>query len=100
MLRTKVAFLAAGSALVLASGAFAQQTTTTSEVKEAEIIYVHGNTVVFAMDGQVMEREVSPDFRVKVDGNDVPVSALEPGQKVRLERTTTTKVYPATRVTK
>ncbi len=80
--------------------AVAQQpgTTTKTESKEVEIVYVHGNTVVFLMDDQVLQRDVPADFRVNVDGQMVPVSELKPGQKVMIERTTTTTTVPPEKV--
>ncbi len=87
--------------VVLAVGAaVAQQpgTTTKTEAKEVEIVYVHGNTVVFLMDGQVMQRDVPADFKVNLSGQMVPVSELKPGQKVMIERTTTTTTLPPDKV--
>lgn len=99
MKRFQMAGLVLAGSLVLAGGAFAQ-TTTTTETKEVEIVQVTGNNVTFVMDGQVLQREVADDFRVNVDGRMVPVAELMPGQKVMLERTTTTRVVPAKTVTK
>lgn len=99
MKRFQMAGLVLAGSLVLAGGVFAQSTSTT-EKKEVEIVQVTGNNVTFIMDGQVLQREVAADFRVNVDGAMVPVSALMPGQKVMLERTTTTRVVPAKSVTK
>jgi hypothetical protein len=99
MSRSKVVFLVIVAALLVTGTAFAQQTTAKVEKAEVEIVYVHGNTVVFLMNGKVMEREMPPDFKVNVGGQMVPVSALEPGQKVEVERTTTTTVVPPKRVT-
>lgn len=99
MKRFQMAGLVLAGSLVLAGGVLAQ-TTTTTETKEVEIVQVTGNSVTFVMDGQVLQREVADDFRVNVDGRMVPVSELMPGQKVMLERTTTTRVVPAKTVTK
>jgi LPXTG-motif cell wall-anchored protein len=88
-----------GLCLLMAGGLFAQ-TSTEVQKAEVEIIYVHGNTVVFQMGDQVLERTVAADFRVMVDGKPTPVSELVPGQKVMLEKTTTTTVVPASRVVK
>jgi LPXTG-motif cell wall-anchored protein len=83
----------------MAGGAFAQTTTTVEKV-EVEIIHVSGNNVVFLMDGKAVQREVPADFRVNVDGKPVPVSELQPGQKVQLERTTkVTAIAPKNVVT-
>lgn len=85
--------------VVLVAGvASAQQTTAKVEKAEVEIVYVSGNTVVFLLDGKVQQREMPADFKVDVGGQMVPVSALKPGQKVQVERTTTTTVLPPERV--
>jgi LPXTG-motif cell wall-anchored protein len=77
---------------LVAGGAFAQETKTTVEKVEIEIVHVSGNNVVFLMDGKAVQREMPADFRVMVDGKPVPVSELVPGQKVQVERIT--KVTP------
>lgn len=98
MNRMKLASLLVILSLVVAGAAFAQ-TTQTVVKKEVEIVWVSGNSVTFLMDGKVMQRDVPADFKVNVDGKDVPVSALTPGQKVQLEQTTTTRVIPSKDVT-
>ncbi len=98
MSRSKVVFLVIVAALLVTGSAFAQQTTAKVEKVEVEIVYVHGNTVVFMRDGQVRQREVPPDFKVDVGGQMVPVSELKPGQKVMVEMTTTTTVLPPAKV--
>ncbi len=99
MFRMKVMWLVMVLTLVLAAPALTQDTTTVETV-DVEIVYVSGNVVIFVMDDLLVQTEVPEDFRVMVDGEPVPVSALVPGQKVRLERTTTTTVVPETRVVK
>ena len=89
-------------ALALVVGAAnAQQAATTQKVEKAEveIVYVSGNTVVFILDGKVQQREMPADFKIDVGGQMVPLSALKPGQKVMIERTTTTTVLPPEKVT-
>ncbi len=98
MHRMKLVVLVIVAALLVTGAAFAQQTTTKVEKAEVEIVYVSGNTVVFLLDGKVMQREVNPDFRVDVGGQMVPVSQLKPGQKVQIERTTTITTYPPDKV--
>lgn len=98
MFRSKWSALVLVAVLLTAGGAFAQTTQTSVQKVEVEIVYVHGNTVVFLENGKAMQREVPPDYRVNVDGKMVPVSELQPGQKVQLERTTTVTTLPPKRV--
>ncbi len=98
MSRSKLVFLVIVAALLVTGSAFAQQTTSKVEKAEIEIVYVSGNTVVFILDGKVQQRTVAPDFRVNVGGQMVPVSDLKPGQKVMVERTTTTTILPPDKV--
>jgi hypothetical protein len=97
MSRMKLPSLVVGLLLVMAGGALAQ-TITTVEKAQVEIVQVSGNTVMFLLNGEVWERTVPADFRVMVDGQPVPVSALVPGQKVMIEKTSTTRVVPPSKV--
>lgn len=99
MSRSKLVFLVIVAALLVTGSAFAQQTTAKVEKAEIEIVYVSGNTVVFILDGKVQQREMPADFKIDVGGQMVPLSALHPGQKVQVERTTTMTVLPPERVT-
>jgi LPXTG-motif cell wall-anchored protein len=99
MSTSKLACLVFGLLLVMAGGMYAQ-TSTTVEKAEIEIVYVSGNTVTFLLNGEVKKYEAKPDFRVMVDGKPTPVSALVPGQKVMVERMTTTTVVPGTQTVK
>ncbi len=94
MSRSKLVFLVIVAALLVTGSAFAQQSTAKVEKAEVEIVYVSGNTVVFNLDGKVQQRVMPPDFKIDVGGQMVPLSALKPGQKVMVERTTTTTVLP------
>jgi hypothetical protein len=99
MFKAKLVCLVIGLLLVVPAGVLAQ-TSTTVQSAEVEIVYVTGNTVAFLLNGEVWERQVPADFRVMVAGKPVPVSALVPGQKVMLEKTTTTTVVPPSEVIK
>jgi hypothetical protein len=99
MSKSKLACVVVAFVFVIAGAAWAQ-TSTTVQQAEVEILYVHGNTVAFQLGDEVMERTVPADFRVMVDGKPTPVSELVPGQKVMIEKTTTTTVVPATKVVK
>ena len=98
MSRSKLVFLVIAIALLVTGSAFAQQSTAKVEKAEVEIVYVSGNTVVFMLDGKVQQREMPADFKIDVGGQMVPLSALKPGQKVMVERTTTTTVLPPEKV--
>jgi len=98
MSRSKLVFLVIAIALLVTGSAFAQQSTAKVEKAEVEIVYVSGNTVVFMLDGKVQQREMPADFKIDVGGQMVPLSALKPGQKVMVERTTTTTVLPPDKV--
>ena len=98
MSRSKFVFLVIVAALLVTGSAFAQQTATKVEKAEVEIVYVSGNTVVYILDGKVQQREMPADFKIDVGGQMVPLSALKPGQKVMVERTTTTTTLPPEKV--
>jgi len=98
MSRSKLVFLVIVAALLVTGSAFAQQSTAKVEKAEVEIVYVSGNTVVFMLDGKVQQREMPADFKIDVGGQMVPLSALKPGQKVMVERTTTTTTLPPEKV--
>ena len=98
MSRSKLVFLVIVAALLVTGSAFAQQSTAKVEKAEVEIVHVSGNTVIFILDGKVQQREMPADFKIDVGGQMVPLSALKPGQKVMVERTTTTTVLPPEKV--
>ena len=79
-------------ALLLASTALAQSTTTTStEARSFEIMSVDGNKVLYrAADGSIKEVIVPSDFVLTVDGNRVTVHDLKPGMKGTAVSTTKT----------
>jgi LPXTG-motif cell wall-anchored protein len=80
--------------LVGAGTAFAQQTTSSTEVKHFEIISVDGNKVVVKGEKGAQEITVPEDFRLTVDGKDVSVRDLKPGMKGTAKITTTTTTTP------
>ncbi len=98
MFRSKWSALVLVGVLLTAGGAFAQTTQTTVQKVEVEVVYVHGNTVVFLENGKAEQREVPADFRINVDGKMVSVSELQPGQKVMIERTTDITTFPPAKV--
>jgi hypothetical protein len=81
--------------VILASAApSAQQTTTSSEVRQFEIVSVDGNKVVVKGQKGAQEITVPDDFRLTVDGKPVTVRELKPGMKGTATITTTTTTTP------
>jgi hypothetical protein len=78
----------------IASTASAQQQTTSTEVKNFEVVSVDGNKVVVKGEQGAQEITVPDDFRVTVDGKSVSVRELRPGMKGSATITTTTTVTP------
>src|SRR4029450_8063055 len=79
---------------LIVSTASAQQQTTSSEVKNFEVVSVDGNKVVVKGEQGAQEITVPEDFRVTVDGKSVSVRELRPGMKGSATITTTTTVTP------
>jgi hypothetical protein len=101
---SRLFFLRAVSAVALtlvAAGAHAQDTTTTSvrhgepacesKVKNAEIVYVGGNDLVLKLESGKVEHLVVPsNEKFNIDGREVTVSELKAGTKLTQTITTTT----------
>jgi hypothetical protein len=85
---------------VLAGIAIAQQTSTetrngqpssTTEVRNGEVVYVSGNALVVKMeDGSVRDFTVPESAKFTVDGKEMTVHDLKPGMKLTQTITTTT----------
>jgi len=100
--------LSAVALALLAVGAHAQDTTTTSvrhgepsfetSVRNAEIVYVEGNDLVLRLqDGRVEHMVVPSSEKFNIDGREVTVSGLKPGTKLtQMITTTTTPKYVKT----
>jgi hypothetical protein len=83
------------SVVALAGNASAAQTQSTStEVRQFEIVSVDGNKVVVKGQKGAQEITVPPDFNLTVDGKPVSVADLRPGMKGTARITTTTTVTP------
>ena len=78
-------------AIGIAGGANAQ-TTTSSKVRNFEVISVDGNYLVFRDQFGTHDISVPPDFRFNVDGRSVAVGELKPGMKGTATVTKTTTV--------
>jgi len=100
--------LSAVALTLVAVGARAQDTTTTSvrhgepsfetTVKNAEIVYVEGNDLVLKLQNGKVEHMVVPsNEKFNIDGREVTVSQLKPGTKLtQMITTTTTPKYVKT----
>jgi hypothetical protein len=90
--------LVAGAILGLGVGAVtahqAPTTTTSSQVRQFEIVSVDGNKVVVKGNEGFREITVADDFRLSVDGQSVGVRDLKPGMKGSATITTTTTSTP------
>jgi hypothetical protein len=78
-------------ALITAGGAYAQ-TTTSSVVRNFEVISVDGNYLVFRDQFGTHDLSVPGDFRFTVDGESLAVGDLKPGMKGTATVTTTTTI--------
>ena len=79
----------------LAAGtAWAQTTSTSTELRKFEVLAIDGNRVVVSEAAGTREYTIPPDFRFTVDGKQVSVSELVPGMKGTATITTTTTVKP------
>jgi hypothetical protein len=88
---TQRVFVALIPTLLLAgSWAWAQMELET-EVKRGTVLYAKGNSVMVREPSGDMLYSVPEDFRVHVDGRDVPVSQLKPGTELTATITTVTR---------
>jgi hypothetical protein len=88
---TQRVFVALIPTLFLAgSWAWAQMELDT-EVKRGTVLYAKGNSVMVRELSGDMHYTVPEDFRVNVDGRDVPVAQLKPGTELIATITTVTR---------
>jgi LPXTG-motif cell wall-anchored protein len=78
----------AGLAVGIAGIAAASVTT---DIREGEILWIEGNTIVVRGQEGVQKFEVDEDVRFNLDGKEVSVHELKPGTKFTAQITTTTK---------
>jgi len=82
-------------ALIVSAGvAAAQQTSTSTELKNFTVVSVDGNQVVLAGTGGAREITVPDDYRFTVDGKQMSVHDLKPGMTGTATITTKTTVTP------
>jgi LPXTG-motif cell wall-anchored protein len=79
-----------------ASVSFGQQTSTSTETKNFEIIAVDGNTLIVKLPEGTRELTVADDFRFIVNGQPLSVRELKAGMKGSASVTTRTTVTPVT----
>jgi len=95
MSRTTIRVVMAAMAVCFTAVTSTAQTTTTStQTKNFEVIAVSGTDLVVKLPEGTREMRVGDDFRVNVDGRQVPVSELKPGMKGTAIITTKTTVTP------
>jgi len=78
----------------LAVAASAQTSTTSTETKPFQVVSVDGNKVVAKTAEGTKEYTIPEDFRFTVDGKQVSVHELQPGQKGVAKITTITTTTP------
>jgi len=88
--------LAAAFVSLTATVSQAQQTSTSSQTKNFEILAVDGNKLVVRLPEGTKELTVPSDFRFMVNGQPLSVQQLKPGMKGSATITTQTTVTPVT----
>jgi hypothetical protein len=97
MKRERTALVAIAVACLLAAmgnAISAQVEVKTTEIKNFEVVSVHGNTVVAKAQDGAKEYNVPDDFRFTIDGKKITVHELKPGMKGTATITTTTTSTP------
>src|SRR5918993_363209 len=88
--------LIAGIVCAMAAMPQAQQTSSTTQTKNFEIIAVDGNQLVVRLPEGTKELIVADDFRFMIDGKSLSVRELKAGMKGTASITTQTTVTPVT----
>ena len=88
--------LVAGIICAMSAMPQAQQTSSSTQTKNFEIIAVEGNQLVVRLPEGTKELTVPSDFRFMVDGKSLAVSELKAGMKGTASITTSTTVTPVT----
>jgi hypothetical protein len=91
---TWVCAIVGGAILGVGGASAAQQSTTSAEQRQFEIVSVDGNKVVVRGERGAQEITVPADFQLTVDGRPVSVAELKPGMKGTATITTTTTTTP------
>jgi hypothetical protein len=77
--------------LVATAGTVWAQEGVITKVRDAEVLYVNGNEVVFEEGGEVKHVTVAEDYRLVVNGKEISVRDLKPGTKLTQTITTVTQ---------
>jgi len=88
---TQRIFVALIPTLLLAGGWAWAQMELDTEVKRGTVVYAKGNSVMVREASGDMLYTVPEDFRVQVEGRDVPVAQLKPGTELIATITTVTR---------
>ena len=88
--------LAAAAVCLTAAVSSAQQTTSSTQTKQFEVIAVEGNVLIVRLPEGTRELTVPDDFRFNIDGQQMSVRELKPGMKGTATITTRTTVTPVT----
>jgi len=88
--------LALALGISIAGAPQAQTTSTTTDVRNFEIMAVDGNYLVIRNETGTYEYTVPDDFRFTIDGRKLSVNELKPGMKGTATVTTKTKISPVT----
>jgi len=94
----KLNALLLSASLLAFSPALTAQTTTTQKVVTAEVVAVHGNKLIYKMDGVVKEAQIPASVRFDVGGKKLSLSELEPGSTVTATIATKTTVVPGEKI--
>src|ERR671913_1717868 len=86
--------LIAGIVCAMAAMPQAQQTSSTTQTKNFEIIAVDGNQLVVRLPEGTKELTVGDDFRFNINGQQMSVRELTPGMKGTATITTRTTSTP------
>jgi len=90
-MRKAIYFTFCSLLLVTTAGTVWAQEGVITKVRNAEVLYVNGNEVVFNEGGEVKHVTVADDFRLVVDGKEISVDQLRPGTKLTQTITTVTQ---------
>lgn len=84
--------------LAVAPFLMAQSTTTSVKTITAEVVAVHGQKLVYKLDGKTLEATIPSSVRFDVGGKQLTLAELEPGSTVTATITTKTTEIPGEKV--
>ncbi len=92
----RIALAFGGVVWLAATPAAAQSATTSTDVKQFEVVAVIGNELVVKVPEGTRQLTVPEDFRFTVDGSQVSIHELQPGMVGTATITTRTTMTPVT----